>query len=154
MFTFTYSKPSLADFFTPVNSIALAARQAINWRVSSSVPASKQIMTNQIFSQSNSLVSLLPTSSKHIGTWYVDISLWGDVRRLACRGSMGRLGAHRIGCGGLDPSASRCQQHSNQGVFVLMCLLCVVVRGKGNPGRIGSGEKGAIATRDRLEHIL
>ena len=25
--------------------------------------------------------------------------LWGDVRRLACRGSMGRLGEHRIGWG-------------------------------------------------------
>ena len=61
--------------------------------------------------------------------------MWGDVQRLACRGSESGLGAHRIGWGGLVLSAAGGSTQANQGAFVFMCLLCLVVR------RIPGGER-------------
>ena len=80
------------------------------------------------------------------------ISLWGDVRRLACRGSMGRLGEHRIGWGDWTWVRAGVGTQANQGVFVLMCLLlsCSEV---GNPGRIGR-RKEPIANRDRVKQNM
>ena len=43
------------------------------------------------------------------------------------QGEYGQVGSAPDWLGGLDLSASRCQHSGQSGVFVLMCLLCVVV---------------------------
>ena len=70
------------------------------------------------------------------------------MQRLACRGSMGMLGAHRICWGGIWSDCGHLLAIRPIRECVFMCLLCLVVR------RIGSRETGAAAARDRLERTL
>ena len=69
------------------------------------------------------------------------------------QGEYGQVGSAPDWLGGLDLSAGRCD-HSGQSGRVCTYVPALCFSGKGNPERIGSGETGAIAARDRLERTL
>ena len=63
------------------------------------------------------------------------------------QGEYGQVGSAPDRLGGLDLIAGRRQHSGHQGVFVLMCLLCVVVRRK--PG--ANGPQRSRASGDRIK---
>ena len=69
------------------------------------------------------------------------------------QGEYGQVGSAPDWLGGLDLSASRCE-HSGQSGSVCTYVPALCCSEEGNPGRIGRGETGAIAYRDRIERVI